>query len=248
MMNKNTGLIVLVISLLVLIVGESMAIPSVRWAAEMGLFFGVFLLGLPFIKGSKLPSDDTVQQTFAAQGKELLTPVFDEVELIIAHEVLTIKHEVTRIDGIIKEAVQALDESFKTVNLLSSQHRELSSVLLNKANNRTEAADAYNYVSEHAQMIDTLGDQLEAVLNDVVRSLQFEDLSSQALAALNQNAHSLTQVAEQLKLISFQDATQTQIQLHNLLHSCRAIRLQQSIAVKRPVTQIGMHAGEVEVF
>ncbi|WP_028469847.1 hypothetical protein [Neptunomonas japonica] len=247
-MHKNTGLVVLVTSLLVLIAAEIMAIPSVRWAAEVGLFSGVFLVGLPFIKGTKLPSDDTVQQASAVLEKEIVAPVFDEIEQIIAHETLTIKQEVTRIGGLIKEAVQVLGVSFKTVNMLSSQQRELSSELLNKVNNGVKAADVYNSVNEHTQMIDALGEQLDGAINHAVRSLQFEDLSSQALAALGQNIHLLNQVAEQLKLISFQDAAQTQTQMHNLLRSCRAIRLQQSIVVKRPVTQVGMHAGEVEIF
>ncbi|BBB31043.1 hypothetical protein [Neptunomonas japonica] len=246
-MNKDIGIIILVISFLALIVAESMTTSSVRWAAEMGLFFGILLVGLPGIRGNKSPSG-AAQQPPSVLEKEVLAPIFDQIEQIITHEALIIKQEVARTDGIIKEAVQVLGDSFKAVNLLSSQHRELSIELFNKANNPSIAATNYRYVSEHAQVIDALGEQLEGALSDAVSSLQFEDLSSQALTALNQNTHLLTQVAEQLKLISFHDATQIQTQLDNLLHSCRAIKLQQSIAVKRPVTQVGMQAGDVEIF
>lgn len=239
-MNKNTGFIVLVISLLVLFVAESIGSSSVRWAAEAGLFLGVFWVGVQAIKNNVPFPDNIDQQTTCAKEKKFLTSAFDEMEKIITHEVLVIEQEIARIDRIIKEAAQVLGESLQNVKTISAQQIVLTNELLCKAINGSDI--------EHAEMISILGEQLEGAINNAVRALQFEDLSSQALASLDQNIHLLNKIAEQLRLVSFQNEVQIEKQLHNLLKSCRIMRQQQSIGVKRPVTQVGVAAGEVEVF
>ncbi len=110
-------------------------------------------------------------------------------------------------------------------------------------------ADINNYVVEHAGLMNVLGEQLEGAVNDAVRSLQFEDISSQALASLQCNIKTLTQIADEMHQIQFDNPERIDSQFKELSRRCRTLREEASLRnAGRSVTQTGIKAGEVEVF
>ncbi|WP_293266792.1 methyl-accepting chemotaxis protein [Neptunomonas sp.] len=396
-MNKNIGLVILALSLLLLVVAEGIGSTSMRWGAEVGLFLGTLWVGYLLTRKNAVNAGYTSNEKARAEDKALLYPVFDQIEQVINHEVSAIQQEASRVDGIIKEAVQVVGDSFQSIHTISSQQRELTHELINKTdknekqgddgqfnmtlflfetgsildqfvdmmmtmsrnsletvhhiddmveqldsiftlienveglasqtnllalNASIEAARAgdagrgfavvadevrslsissanlnhqireritraketittlhttvdkiastdisetletkekvgnqlasvagiYNAVTEQTEMISELGEQLDSAINDAVRSLQFEDISSQALASISQNSQVLSQIAKQLNQVKFQNDKQAGVQLNTLLDGCRTLRQKQSNTVNRSVTQTGMKAGGAEVF
>lgn len=112
-----------------------------------------------------------------------------------------------------------------------------------------KVADINNYVVEHAGLMNVLGEQLDGAINDAIRSLQFEDISSQALASLHNNINTLTQVADEMHQIKFDDPERMNNQFKDLSRRCRTLREDAiSKSAARSVTQKGIKAGEVEIF
>lgn len=110
-------------------------------------------------------------------------------------------------------------------------------------------AEINNYVVEHAGMMNVLGEQLDGAVNDAIRSLQFEDISSQALASLHNNINTLNQIADQMHQIKFDNEDQMEEQFKDLSLRCRMLREEvQSRSAARTVTQTGLKAGGVEIF
>ena len=113
----------------------------------------------------------------------------------------------------------------------------------------TKVADINNSVVEHAGMMNILGEQLDGAVNDAIRSLQFEDISSQALASLHNNINTLNQIADQMHQIKFESVEQMDKQFKDLSLRCRMLREEvQSKSAALAVTQTGMKAGGVEIF
>jgi len=104
------------------------------------------------------------------------------------------------------------------------------------------------YLGNRIQQASSIGSEIDQAVGNAVRSLQFEDISSQALRSMHAN---LTAFAEVVELLDMQGCSHEQMpeRLQALIECCR--RLQQTAESSkegRTVSQQSMDEGEVELF
>ncbi|WP_136681372.1 methyl-accepting chemotaxis protein [Neptunomonas sp. XY-337] len=105
------------------------------------------------------------------------------------------------------------------------------------------------FIAERVESISQVGQQMEVAVGDATRSLQFEDISSQALQSLHHNINSLQEISSGLRAIQFIDPKETSAQLEEVLTTCRRLREQGAERNRaRTVSQVDMEEGEVELF
>ncbi len=104
------------------------------------------------------------------------------------------------------------------------------------------------YLGHRIQQASSIGGEIDQAVGNAVRSLQFEDISSQALRSMHAN---ITAFAEVVELLDMRGCTDEQIpeRLQSLIECCRNLsKAAESSKEGRTVSQQSMDEGEVELF
>lgn len=175
-------------------------------------------------------SSDTKSQlvTFSGHASELSTRLEQEV-----NETKTLVEE-------LKNSVKRPSNT-AFVTLLAAKDRldiELRNIF-----------DATLALNQQFKSIVDIGDEISHSVQSAVRSLQFEDMASQALSSLSYNATSLVKLAIDLRGVVDSNGNIDMKALAELEANCRKVidEIQQRNAT-RTVSQDSMDDGEIELF
>ena len=173
---------------------------------------------------------------------------------VVADEVRSLSRASTNFNEQIKEnistAKQTIDVLREKVGKTASQ--DLSDTITAKERMSTmlqNMSESSDIVNAKMQQISNVGEQLNGAVGDAVRSLQFEDIASQALGSMHHNVDSLQQIASLVSAIfSSQGNIDTQA-LAACIEECQSIHAQaKDRNTGRTVAQHDMDEGEVELF
>jgi len=173
---------------------------------------------------------------------------------VVADEVRTLSKASTSFNEQIKEnistAKQTIDVLREKVGKTASQ--DLSDTIRAKERMSTmleNMAQSSDIVSAKMQQISEVGDELNGAVGDAVRSLQFEDIASQALGSMHHNVDSLQQIASLLNAIYTSQGSIDNQALVTCIQECQNIHAQaKDRNTGRTVAQHDMDEGEVELF
>ena len=104
------------------------------------------------------------------------------------------------------------------------------------------------YLGERIQKASLIGQQIDSAVGDAVRSLQFEDISSQALFSMKRNISAFNEMSQLLDIENCSD--QEVLQRFSMLKvRCQELReTAHQVDQSRTVSQQSMEEGEVELF
>jgi methyl-accepting chemotaxis protein len=103
--------------------------------------------------------------------------------------------------------------------------------------------------SEKVRELSNISPKLEDAAALGIRSLQFDDLTYQALNSLKRNTSSIRQVNENLEQFCNAGEIQTQEQVDNLRERCQEIIVEsRNASSHRTVSQDSMDEGDIELF
>jgi len=105
-----------------------------------------------------------------------------------------------------------------------------------------------DYLGQQIQQASDIGLELDQAVGNAIRSLQFEDISSQALLSMNANIQSFNEISE---LLDVRSGSQDEIaeRLTLLKERCRTLRSTATHTNSaRTVSQESMDEGEIELF
>lgn len=173
---------------------------------------------------------------------------------VVADEVRTLSVNSSELNDQIRKNIHVTKQ---TIDILHNKVGKTASTDLSdtiRAKDRMnemleDMASASNLVKEKVSEVSLVGQQLNSAVDDAVRSLQFEDIASQALGSMEHNVNSLKTVAESVAKMIDQDGVIDKEALQLCISHCENIRheaLQRN--EKRTVAQTDMDEGEVELF
>lgn len=149
----------------------------------------------------------------------------------------------------IKSAQTAIEMLRNTVGKMASS--DISDTIETKdrvGKMLAEVGELNNFVSEQVFSVSRVNQQQDTAVADAVRSLQFEDISSQALSSISYNIDTLHQIAALLDSLKADDAS-VATQVEQFIQTCQQRRSDaQQRNHARTVSQVDLHEGEVELF
>jgi methyl-accepting chemotaxis protein len=173
---------------------------------------------------------------------------------VVADEVRTLSINSAELNNQIREEIGLAKETIevlrKTVGSMAST--DMSDTIGTKEKMGTmleHMSSMNNFLNEKVVEISHVGDQLNGVVDTAVRSLQFEDISSQALGSMEHNVNSLNEISS---LLSGVVDSQNQIDVQaadKCTERCKTLKAEaQTRNETRTVSQNDMDEGEVELF
>jgi methyl-accepting chemotaxis protein len=110
-------------------------------------------------------------------------------------------------------------------------------------------ASLNHFLNEKVMEISDIGGQLSGSVDQAVRSLQFEDISSQALTSVEHNIDSLNEVSNLISNVVTPDHRVNETAAQACMQRCRQLREEAfQRNERRTVAQSDMEEGEVELF
>jgi methyl-accepting chemotaxis protein len=173
---------------------------------------------------------------------------------VVADEVRNLSINSAQLNNQIREEIGRAKETIEvlrsTVGSMASTDMSDTIQTKDRMGNMLEHMASMNdFLNAKVAEISHVGDQLNNVVDTAVRSLQFEDISSQALGSVEHNVNSLNEVSSLIRnMIDAQHQLQPDaITVCN--ERCRVLREEaQQRDSRRTVAQNDMEEGEVELF
>lgn len=184
-----------------------------------------------------------------------------ELSETLGYEADIINQELDRVEGLVKDAVQLMTESFHNVLALSEQQKSLAEEAITSpviSNAHPLAPEAGNAVGGQAYSRElgekicrlslTSADMCLAV-DDAVRALQFEDMATQAIQSIHYNVNTIRRISELVPGLILPDGTvddEIAEQLHGLCLELKEATKKRNST--RAVSQSSLDEGDVELF
>jgi len=173
---------------------------------------------------------------------------------VVADEVRTLSINSSELNSRIKEdinqAKETIDVLRNTVGGIASNDMTDTIVAKEKMNKMmTHMAKVSNFMDEKVQQVSEVSIKIDASVDTAVRSLQFEDMASQALSSMEHNVTSLNEIALLISNITLKNGGIDHIAVSECIKRCEDLReetVQRNLT--RPVEQKGMDEGEIELF
>lgn len=173
---------------------------------------------------------------------------------VVADEVRSLSISSADLNNQIRESINAAKETIATLRntvgkMASSDISDTIETKERVGTMLTSVGEMDNFISQRVESLSELGGQLDVSVGNAIRSLQFEDISSQALGSVHHNIHTLNQIADHIEKVQFDNMAQMEEQLEKLLQCCRTLReqgVQRNEA--RTVAQVDLDEGDVELF
>lgn len=173
---------------------------------------------------------------------------------VVADEVRTLSINSAELNNQIREEIGLAKETIevlrKTVGSMASTDMSDTIGTKEKMGTMLEHMSSMNhFLNEKVVEISHVGDQLNGVVDTAVRSLQFEDISSQALGSMEHNVNSLNEISSLLSgVVDSQNKVDVQA-AEKCTERCKTLKAEaQARNETRTVSQNDMDEGEVELF
>lgn len=172
---------------------------------------------------------------------------------VVADEVRALSINSAELNNRIREKI---DSTRETIHQLRDNVSESASADMNET---IETKDRVNqmlgdigsinsYLGEHIQQAAVIGQQIDGAVANAVRSLQFEDIASQALFSMKSNLKTLNSIATLLN-VQVCSGDELAEQLEQLTERCNQLRTEAMQGNQyRTVSQQSMDEGDVELF
>ena len=173
---------------------------------------------------------------------------------VVADEVRTLSINSAELNNQIREEIGAAKETIEvlrsTVGGMASTDMSDTIGTKDKMGHMLEHMASMNdFLNEKVMEISEIGGQLSGSVDQAVRSLQFEDISSQALTSVEHNINSLNEVSSLITNVVTSDHRVNETAAETCVQRCRELRevaLQRN--ERRTVAQNDMDEGDVELF
>lgn len=170
----------------VLITGAVLLVFAGYFSALSWLVLAGGILALVGVVGLWWPMNSATQADISAQASNDEVPLdgaLDELKSTLQFEADIIHQEVVRVDGLIKEAVRMMENSFHSVNTLSHQQTELMHALLERTNEDGAGGDHLSmkmFLYETGGVLDEFVDMMMMVSRNSLETVhQIDDMTSQ---------------------------------------------------------------------
>lgn len=149
-----------------------------------------------------------------------------------------------------------IDGSKETIEILRSSVEEMASSDMTKTleakakiSDMTETVgDINGHMQDTIDGLSAISDGMDEAVANAVRSLQFEDITTQALQSVSGNIEKFNEISIELKMLS-QNEESIESQLEHIRAVCGSVREEAAKVKKhRTVSQHDMEEGEVELF
>jgi methyl-accepting chemotaxis protein len=188
----------------------------------------------------------SIEAARAGEAGRGFAVVADEVRTLSINSA-ALNNQIREEIGLAKETIEVLR---KTVGSMAST--DMSDTIGTKEKMGTmlsHMSEMNNFLNDKVVEISHVGDQLNNVVDTAVRSLQFEDISSQALGSIEHNVNSLNEVSSLLSnIVDHQHQINSQA-ADQCAQRCKALKVEaQNRNATRTVSQSDMDEGDVELF
>jgi len=173
---------------------------------------------------------------------------------VVADEVRSLSINSAELNNQIRESINGAKESIAQLrdNVGRMASADMSETIETKervGHMLGYVSDMNNFLGDRIQGMSDVERQIDSAVGDAVRSLQFEDISSQALDSVRLHTNTLSEISDHLKLERCTSSGEIEQQLEQLKECCRdrrnrALEVNQS----RTVSQQDMDEGEIELF
>jgi len=172
---------------------------------------------------------------------------------VVADEVRNLSFSSSTLNNQIRTAI---DGSKETIDILRSSVEEMASSDMTKtleakskiSDMSTTVGEINDHMKETIEALSSIGDEMDASVANAVRSLQFEDITTQALQSVSGNIDKFNQISIELQKLT-QNAEPIESQVEHIRKICGAVRAEAAqIKEHRTVSQEDMEEGEVELF
>ena len=170
---------------------------------------------------------------------------------VVADEVRGLSRRSATLNEAIRSRVRQAEDSVEgvrvTVSDMASRDMNITIESKDKVHRLVlSMADANSHYAESMSEVSVYTEQLNAALGAAVRSLQFEDMVSQTIGTMEANFSRIEEAAESLHV----DLSKNAGHPHPTEVLAAVQRMQEAWAedLKRPVSQVSMDEGEVELF
>jgi len=172
-MKKHLPIVLLILAIAAIVVGELLALPGLRWA-------GVLIVGIVAALLLVKPSTDASVDDSNAQREPLteLQSSFSEMKSYLLFETDVIQQEVTRVDTLIKEAVNDMSSCFLRLNEVGSQQGVLVREMLAVANEQEDESDSlsmHQFLHETSSILDQFVDMMVSVSRNSLETVHHID-------------------------------------------------------------------------
>ncbi len=173
---------------------------------------------------------------------------------VVADEVRTLSINSTGLNNRIREEISdakiTIEDLRNTVGAMASTDMTETIETKETMNNMLDYLNQMNeFINERITQISIVGEQLSSAVDNAVRSLQFEDISSQALLSIEKNVGSLREMSVLLQGLSSADGEVDQEAISQAIQRSREMReVTQSQNQQRTVSQESLDEGDIELF
>jgi len=173
---------------------------------------------------------------------------------VVADEVRTLSINSATLNNQIREEIGSAKE---TIEVLRSTVGSMASTDMSDTIGTKEKmgqmlehmANMNHFLNEKVTEISAIGDQLSGGVDQAVRSLQFEDISSQALASVEHNVESLNEISGLISDVITPDHQVNSAAAAKCMARCKELReLAEQRNQGRTVAQNDMEEGDIELF
>lgn len=172
---------------------------------------------------------------------------------VVANEVRNLSSASADLNNQIRGVI---DGSKETIEILRSSVEEMASSDMTKTleakakiSDMTETVgDINGHMQDTIDGLSAISDGMDEAVANAVRSLQFEDITTQALQSVSGNIEKFNEISIELKMLS-QNEESIESQLEHIRAVCGSVREEAAKVKKhRTVSQHDMEEGEVELF
>ena len=184
-----------------------------------------------------------------------IAQMLESVTCAIEFEVSVINTEINRNNEIVKDAIEGITNSFKRLEKLSNEQRlmmkELNEQSLLIARTSNNGDNSSGTISENNSLkLSQISNQLDEAVSTGIRSLQFEDLTSQILNSIKKNTQTLVDISNEIALVHNVKGPIDISLIIKLKSKCQDIYKQsnQRNEEVKSVNQTSMDEGDIELF
>jgi len=172
---------------------------------------------------------------------------------VVADEVRSLSLSSSELNEQIKSKVGAAKTTMESlrggVEEMASSDMSQTFETQAKINDMTgQMAQVSRNMTESIRELSTMSDEMDVAMSNAVRSLQFEDMTSQALSSISKNIDQFDAISQQMNEVSYSKEPIIS-KLHKISVVCHSVREHtMSIGDHRTVSQETMDEGEIELF
>lgn len=168
-----------------------------------------------------------------------LSDMFFTLEKTFNNERSIINNEINRTKKLLNEAVIGMNESFYKIKKINDRQ---SSILFNLVQGTSDS------VEENLNNLSEMSNEMDNAVYHIVMSLQFEDITSQALDSISANIDQFDIISQKINSASYSDESMLS-KFNKIKDICELVNEKtNNINQQRTVSQMSMKEGEIELF